>query len=116
MRQKASVLLCQLYHLLTSRAHIHDMFGPRITTVFASRWRALWFAASMCLLAYCSVPQQSASPPANDDDAIAQAAFGDDPFTRAAHSTVPNSPDVTTTTQSDDVKRVQALLKQLPAT
>ena len=32
------------------------MFGPRLTTVFASRWRALWFGASVLLLAYCSVP------------------------------------------------------------
>ncbi len=32
------------------------MFGPRLGTVFASRWRALWFAGSMLLLAYCSVP------------------------------------------------------------
>lgn len=32
------------------------MFGPRLGTVFASRWRALWFGASVLLLAYCSVP------------------------------------------------------------
>lgn len=32
------------------------MFGPKLSTVFASRWRALWFAASMLLLAYCSIP------------------------------------------------------------
>jgi len=32
------------------------MFGPRITTVFASRWRAIWFAASILLFAYMSVP------------------------------------------------------------
>ena len=30
--------------------------GPKLSTVFASRWRALWFAASVLLLAYCSVP------------------------------------------------------------
>ncbi|MBB3861916.1 hypothetical protein GGQ88_003206 [Novosphingobium hassiacum] len=33
------------------------MFGPRLSSVFASRWKALWWAASICLLAYCSVPQ-----------------------------------------------------------
>lgn len=33
------------------------MFGPRITTVFASRWRALWFAGSILLFAYMSVPE-----------------------------------------------------------
>lgn len=32
------------------------MFGPRLTTVFASRWRALWFAATILLTTYCSVP------------------------------------------------------------
>ncbi len=32
------------------------MFGPRITTVFASRWKALWWAAAMLLTAYCSIP------------------------------------------------------------
>lgn len=40
------------------------MFGPRLGTVFASRWRALWFCASILLLAYCSVPapEESAAP------------------------------------------------------
>ena len=33
------------------------MFGPRITTVFRSRWNALFWAASVLLTAYCSVPQ-----------------------------------------------------------
>lgn len=32
------------------------MFGPRLTTIFASRWRALWFAGTILLTAYCSVP------------------------------------------------------------
>ena len=32
------------------------MFGPKLTTVFASRWKAVWWGASMLLLAYCSVP------------------------------------------------------------
>lgn len=42
------------------------MFGPRITTVFASRWRALWWAASMLLLAWSVVPSEddsAGSPP-----------------------------------------------------
>lgn len=101
---------------LTIGSHISRMFGPRITTVFASRWRALWFAASICLLAYCSVPQQSATPPANNDEAIAQAAIGDDPFAQAAHPTAENAPDLTAAANNDDVKRVQALLNQLPTT
>lgn len=32
------------------------MFGPKITTVFASRWKALWWAAGMMMTAYCSIP------------------------------------------------------------
>ena len=32
------------------------MFGPRITTVFASRWKALWWAGGILLTAYCSIP------------------------------------------------------------
>lgn len=34
------------------------MFGPRITTVFASRWKALWWAAGIMMTAYCSVPDE----------------------------------------------------------
>jgi hypothetical protein len=36
------------------------MFGPRLNTIFASRWKALWWAAGILMTAYCSVP--------NDDD------------------------------------------------
>jgi hypothetical protein len=43
------------------------MFGPSLKTVFASRWRALWFAASVMLTAYCSIPD--AAEPATDDTA-----------------------------------------------
>jgi hypothetical protein len=32
------------------------MFGPKLRTVFSSRWKALWFSASVLLTAYCSVP------------------------------------------------------------
>ena len=35
------------------------MFGPRLTTVFASRWKALAWAASILLTAYCTVPKAS---------------------------------------------------------
>jgi len=34
------------------------MFGPRITTVFRSRWRAVWFVLSVLAGAYWSVPRQ----------------------------------------------------------
>ncbi|MCT2401348.1 hypothetical protein [Novosphingobium mangrovi (ex Huang et al. 2023)] len=32
------------------------MFGPKITTVFKSRWNALFWAGGVLLTAYCSVP------------------------------------------------------------
>jgi hypothetical protein len=48
--------------LLTHCAHDAPMFGPSIKTVFASRWRALWFAASVMLTAYCSIPEAEKSP------------------------------------------------------
>lgn len=38
------------------------MFSPRLRTVFASRWRALWFSASVLLTAYCSVPDTQDAP------------------------------------------------------
>ncbi len=35
--------------------------GPKITTVFASRWKALAWSAGVLLTAWCSIPS-------NDDD------------------------------------------------
>jgi len=35
------------------------MFGS-IRTVFASRWKALWWAIGVCLTAYCTVPSADA--------------------------------------------------------
>ena len=45
------------------------MFGPSLKTVFASRWKALWFAASVMLTAYCSIPDKADAPA---DDAASQ--------------------------------------------
>jgi hypothetical protein len=42
------------------------MFGPRITTVFASRWKALWWSAGILLTAYCSVPSPDNSDKPGD--------------------------------------------------
>jgi hypothetical protein len=42
------------------------MFGPRITTVFRSRWRALWWALSVLVGVYFSFAHQAAK---NDPDA-----------------------------------------------
>ncbi|MCY1670119.1 hypothetical protein OVA07_03740 [Novosphingobium sp. SL115] len=42
------------------------MFGPRLGTVFASRWRAIWWAASIMALAWSVVPSaddKDAEPP-----------------------------------------------------
>lgn len=39
--------------------------GPRMNSVFRSRWRALWWSAGVLLTAYCSVPaltNKDASP------------------------------------------------------
>lgn len=35
------------------------MLGPRLNTVFSSRWKALLWAASILLTAYCTVPTAS---------------------------------------------------------
>jgi hypothetical protein len=49
------------------------MIGPRLTSVFASRWKALWWAASILLLAWQVVPEadeeqaQKPSKPAHVD-------------------------------------------------
>lgn len=38
------------------------MFGPRLSTIFASRWRALWWAAGILFLAWQLVPAPDDSP------------------------------------------------------
>jgi len=38
------------------------MFGPRLNTVFRSRWRALWFAASVLVSAWFTIPKQGEDP------------------------------------------------------
>jgi hypothetical protein len=45
------------------------MFGPSMNTIFASRWKALWFFGTVMLTAYCTVPDASDTP---GDDATAQ--------------------------------------------
>lgn len=44
------------------------MFGPRLSRIFASRWSALWWAATILLLAWQLVPS------ADEDGARAPAA------------------------------------------
>ncbi|MFM2372968.1 MAG: hypothetical protein RIS85_2690 [Pseudomonadota bacterium] len=52
------------------------MFGPRLGTVFASRWRALWWAASIMALAWSVVPSA-------DDSAAEQPHAHVDPWAKA---------------------------------
>jgi hypothetical protein len=52
------------------------MFGPKITTVFASRWRAIWWAAGMIATAVSLVPSR------DDTDANGN---GPAPASPAAH-------------------------------
>ncbi|MDE2302567.1 MAG: hypothetical protein KGK11_08410 [Sphingomonadales bacterium] len=35
--------------------------GPKLSTVFASRWKALAWSAGVLLTAYCSIPSQDGS-------------------------------------------------------
>jgi len=55
------------HQILTLWPHDGQMFGPSFKTIFASRWKALWFAASVMLTAYCSIPD--AEKPQADDAA-----------------------------------------------
>ncbi len=41
------------------------MFGPRLTTIFASRWKALWWASGILVLAWQLVPEPDQAPPAS---------------------------------------------------
>ena len=50
------------------------MFGPRLNTVFASRWRALWFSGVVLLTAYCSVPDAPVDPATEVSAQVADAA------------------------------------------
>ena len=65
------------------------MFGPRLTTVFASRWKALFWAASVMVSAYFMVPHakdgdDNAQPDSAAIAAVAQVVGGE-----AAGSTAP---------------------------
>lgn len=49
------------------------MFGPRITTVFRSRWRAVWFVLSVLAGVYWSVPHGGGAKPDPDAQADVEA-------------------------------------------
>ena len=42
------------------------MFGPRLSTVFASRWKALLWALGIMATAYCTVPSDEQVQGAQD--------------------------------------------------
>ncbi len=49
------------------------MLGPKITTVFRSRWNALFWAAGVLLTAYCSIP----APGERNDAAVTRGLAAD---------------------------------------
>ncbi len=53
------------------------MFGPGLGSVFASRWKALWWAACVLLTAYCSVPSQQETQEDKADQAATEKALKD---------------------------------------
>jgi hypothetical protein len=64
------------------------MFGPRVTTVFRSKWRALWWALSVLVGVWFSVPhgQDKSDPDAQKDVEAVAGLFGQSqPATPAKH-------------------------------
>jgi hypothetical protein len=59
------------------------MFGPRITTVFASRWKAVWWSAMILATAYCTVPAAEQIQQSNQDKAAAASKAHKSPWSRA---------------------------------
>ncbi|MCJ2187566.1 hypothetical protein MTR66_12160 [Novosphingobium sp. 2638] len=48
--------------------------GPRMNTVFGSRWKAVWWSAGVLLTAYCSVPSAQQDKAADGGKGQADAA------------------------------------------
>jgi hypothetical protein len=64
------------------------MFGS-VRHVFASRWKALWWAAGVLLTAYCSVP----SPDASSDPKVAAHEKHVNPWARGYHAEPVQQPE-----------------------
>lgn len=47
------------------------MIGPRLNQVFASRWKALFWAAGVMMTAYCSIPSADETSAAAGTDKAA---------------------------------------------
>jgi hypothetical protein len=50
------------------------MFTPKLSTLFASRWKALWWSASILMTAYCTVPSPDNENDSSDGVQLAQVA------------------------------------------
>lgn len=48
------------------------MIGPKITTVFRSRWNALFWSAGVLATAYCSIPAPDNDTSSPDQDKVVQ--------------------------------------------
>jgi hypothetical protein len=59
--------------------------GPKLNTVFASRWKALFWAAGVLLTAYCTVPSAD-SGGASQADKAAQHPAHHNPWALDSHS------------------------------
>jgi hypothetical protein len=60
------------------------MFGPRLSTVFASRWKAVWWSALILATAYCTVPVAEKVQQTSQDKAAAAEASHKSPWSRDA--------------------------------
>ena len=54
-------------------------FGPRLNTVFASRWKALLWAGGILLTAYCTVPSPEETAGADQSAQVLAQAMGQAP-------------------------------------
>ena len=58
-------------------------FGPRMNTIFRSRWKALWWSAGVLLTAYCSVPSPDQTAQKQDVKAPAAKSHHVDPWAKS---------------------------------
>jgi hypothetical protein len=54
--------------------------GPKLNTLFASRWKALAWAAGVLLTAYCSIPSREESEQADTPEHSARASTSTSPW------------------------------------
>lgn len=57
-------------------------FGPRLTTVFASRWKALFWAAGVMVTAYFTAVEAKHEPSAAADVTAAQSTSQTSPWSK----------------------------------